>query len=308
MRLSNLQKQGFGEVTSQDGLLSFGEKQYDVIVTNPPFGNVTPKTYDGLYEISGLEHQMAINALESMKDDGRAAIIIGGNTEYNQNGSIKGKDRVFLNYLYAHYNVVDVINMDGKTLYSRQGTGFPVRMILINGRKEFNAKDFAPVQSKARAERVNSYDELLKRVNDDILSNENKPAGVHDTESGESGRVDDISNAGTSTQTGVRDVRTEGGEGQPSVRPSVGRSVQRSDSTTNGTDTGVQSAVDSRPSGVESRPSAAQSSGSTVTQTEAQRDLFDGRDNTERPVAEPVESSGGRRSSRVEDTHRVLGE
>lgn len=308
MRLSNLQKQGFGEVTSQDGTLPFGDKQYDVIVTNPPFGNVTPKVYDGIYEISGLEHQMAINALESMKDDGRAAIIIGGNTEYNTNGTIKGKDRVFLNYLYAHYNVVDVINMDGKTLYSRQGTGFPVRMILINGRKEYNPKDFAPVQSKARAEQVKSYDELYKRVNDDILLNENKSAGVHNTESGESGRVDDSSNAGNAPQTGVRDVRADGGEGQPSVRSTGGRGVQRSDSSANGTDRGVEPSMDTRPSGVEGGSVSSQSSGSATAQAEEQRGLFDRRDDTERPSAESVESSGGRRSPRLDNTHRVLGE
>lgn len=226
MRLSNLAKQGFGEVTSQDGTQPFGEKKYDVVVTNPPFGSVPAKTYDGQYEISGLEHQMAINALESMKDDGRAAIIIGGNTEYNQNGTIKGKDRAFLNYLYAHYNVVDVINMDGKTLYSRQGTGFPVRMILINGRKEFNPRSYAPVIQKARAERVNSYDELYKRVNDDILSDSNKSAGVHDTESGESDGKHDNGHADTATQTGVRNVQPGGSGSEHNVLDTDGRGVR----------------------------------------------------------------------------------
>jgi hypothetical protein len=284
MRLSNLQKQGFGEVTSQDGLQSFGEKKFDVVVTNPPFGNVTPKVYDGIYEISGLEHQMAINALESMKDDGRAAIIIGGNTEYNQNGSIKGKDRAFLNYLYAHYNVVDVINMNGHELYSRQGTGFPVRMILINGRKEFNPRNFAPVIQKARAERVNSYDELYKRVNDDILSDSNKSAGVHNAESGESGRVDDSANAGNITQTGVRNVQPAGSQKQPAGRTSNGSSVSGSSNTTGGTDTKGKPAVDTRPTGVGSRTETSQPSGSTTEQAGEKRNEPGGND-TERPVA-----------------------
>ena len=60
----------------------------------------TPKEYDG-YKISSLEGQMAINALESMKDDGRAAIIIGGKTEYAKNGSLNPKDKAFLGYLYS---------------------------------------------------------------------------------------------------------------------------------------------------------------------------------------------------------------
>lgn len=284
MRLSNLAKQGFKEVTSQDGTKSFGEKKYDVIVTNPPFGSIDEKVYDGIYSISGLEHQMAINALESMKDDGRAAIIIGGNTDYNKNGSIKGKDRAFLNYLYAHYNVVDVINMDGKTLYSRQGTGFPVRMILINGRKKFNPNNFAPVQSKARAEQVKSYDELYKRVNDDILSDNNKPASVYDTESGQSGRVDDSRNAGTSTQTGVRNVQPGGSQGQSAERSSDGRSVSGSNNTTDRTDTTKQSDVDRGPSRVASRTDASQPSRTATQQTGEQQSESGGND-AQRPVA-----------------------
>ncbi|MBQ8949153.1 MAG: strawberry notch C-terminal domain-containing protein [Prevotella sp.] len=298
MRLSNLEKQGFGQVTSQDGLQSFGDKQYEVVVTNPPFGNVPAKTYDGLYEISGLEHQMAINALESMKDDGRAAIIIGGNTEYNQNGTIKGKDRAFLNYLYAHYNVVDVINMNGHELYSRQGTGFPVRMILINGRKEFNPRSFAPVIQKARAERVNSYDELYKRVNDDILSDTNKPASVHDTESGEGRRVDDTSNAGNTTQTGVRNVRTEGGSRQSDTDTKSGSGIQRSDSTP----TGRTSQGGRRVANPEANPNVggglfdfgsgtetSEPSGSTTQQAGEQRPESGGND-TQRPST-PADNS-----------------
>lgn len=238
MRLSNLQKQGFGKVTSQDGTQPFKGK-FDVIVTNPPFGTAIPTIYDGIYEISALEHQMAINALESMKDDGRAAIIIGGNTEYKTNGAVQGKDRVFLNYLYSHYNVVDVINMDGKTLYSRQGTGYPVRMILINGRKQFDPNTFAPVKSKARAEQVKTYEELYKRINDDILSDSNKPAGVHDTESGESRGVDDTSNAGNTTQTGVRNVQPGGSGEQRQLLDRGGQHLQGStESTDQGTITG----------------------------------------------------------------------
>jgi len=307
MRLSNLAKQGFKEVTSQDGTLPFGDKKYDVIVTNPPFGSTEPKVYD-LYSISGLEHQMAINALDAMKDDGRAAIIIGGNTEYTNTGVIKGKDRSFLNYLYSHYNVVDVINMDGKSLYSRQGTGFPVRMILINGRKEFEPNTFAPVQSKARAEQIKTYDELYKRVNDDILSDNNKPAGVHDTESGEGGRVDDTRHAGASAQTGVRNVRTEGGEGQPSVRAELRPSVQGGDNATERTDAAEQQEVDRGLPDVGGRSGANEPSGSAPAPANGEGGNVSERGNdTERPAAESGEPSGGGRSPRVDDTHRVLG-
>lgn len=290
MRLDNLAKQGFGKVTSQDGTRHF-DGQYDVIVTNPPFGTLaTPVIYDGLYEIRGLEHQMTINALASMKDDGRAAIIVGGNTEYTNTGVIKGKDRVFLNYLYSHYNVVDVINMDGKALYTKQGTGYPVRMILINGRKKFDKNTYAPVQSKARAEQVKSYDELYKRVNDDILSNANKPAGVHDTASGESRGVDDTSHAGGTTQTGVRNIRPEGRERQPAERPANGRGVRgvsgNAQSEERGNTVGEGSGmVDGTTTVLHgSRPETSEPNGTTSEQAGEQRPES-GRNDIERPVA-----------------------
>lgn len=174
-RLANLRRQGFKNVTSQDGTQPFADKGFDVVVTNPPFGSATPKEYDG-YKISSLEGQMAINALESMKDDGRAAIIIGGKTEYAKNGSLNPKDKAFLGYLYSHYNVEDVINVDG-SLYAKQGTSYPTRIILINGRR-LNENAFPPVKDKARAEAVKDYDELYKRIEDDILRGERMDSSI----------------------------------------------------------------------------------------------------------------------------------
>ena len=174
-RLANLRRQGFKNVTSQDGTQPFADKDVDVVVTNPPFGSAIPKEYDG-YKISSLEGQMAINALESMKDDGRAAIIIGGKTEYAKNGSLNPKDKAFLGYLYSHYNVEDVINVDGG-LYAKQGTSYPTRIILINGRR-LNENAFPPVKDKARAETVKDYDELYKRIEDDILRGERMDSSI----------------------------------------------------------------------------------------------------------------------------------
>lgn len=190
-RLANLRRQGFKNVTSQDGTQPFNVKPVDIVITNPPFGSATPKDYDG-YKISSLEGQMAINALESMKDDGRAAIIIGGNTEYAKNGSLKPKDKAFLGYLYSHYNVEDVINVDGG-LYAKQGTSYPTRIILINGRRNYDPehKVFPPVEKEARAEAVKDYDELYKRIEDDILRKrgvQREPLGLSNRE-----RVSDVS-------------------------------------------------------------------------------------------------------------------
>ena len=213
-RLANLQRQGFKNVTSQDGTQPFADKDVDVVVTNPPFGSATPRDYDG-YTISSLEGQMAINALESMKDNGRAAIIIGGKTEYAKNGSLNPKDKAFLGYLYSHYNVEDVINVDG-SLYAKQGTTYPTRIILINGRR-FDENAYPPVKDKARAEAVKSYDELYKRINDDILR-----SGRMDSPVGEGGEDANAKpnrpGVADTNEEGVRAGGNGGGEQKPSVR------------------------------------------------------------------------------------------
>ena len=230
-RLANLRRQGFKNVTSQDGTQPFADKDVDVVVTNPPFGSATPKEYDG-YKISSLEGQMAINALESMKDDGRAAIIIGGKTEYAKNGSLNPKDKAFLGYLYSHYNVEDVINVDGG-LYAKQGTSYPTRIILINGRRNYDPehKVFPPVEKDARAETVKDYDELYKRIEDDILRErglQREPLGLSDRErnfdvSGDSLRqkerggngVTNNKEHGSGPDGGVSDLGTGGSDERP---------------------------------------------------------------------------------------------
>mgnify|MGYP002558150993 CR=1 FL=1 len=235
-RLANLRRQGFKNVTSQDGTQPFADKGVDVVVTNPPFGSATPKEYDG-YKISSLEGQMAINALESMKDDGRAAIIIGGKTEYAKNGSLNPKDKAFLGYLYSHYNVEDVINVDG-SLYAKQGTSYPTRIILINGRRNYDPehKVFPPVEKEARAEAVKDYDELYKRIEDDILRSTEQPVDIRRKEKREGDKPSGRENVSDSTEenggrgrlgtTTVHDGTSENSEPtelDPSTRP-VGQS------------------------------------------------------------------------------------
>lgn len=216
-RLANLRRQGFKNVTSQDGTQPFADKDVDVVVTNPPFGSATPKEYDG-YKISSLEGQMAINALESMKDDGRAAIIIGGKTEYAKNGSLNPKDKAFLGYLYSHYNVEDVINVDGG-LYAKQGTSYPTRIILINGRR-LNENAFPPVKDKARAETVKDYDELYKRIEDDILRGERMDSSIGGETRSTQSELDKQGAAGTPKErvrAGERGGSKPDGEREPDL-------------------------------------------------------------------------------------------
>lgn len=213
-RLANLQRQGFKNITSQDGTQPFADKDVDVVVTNPPFGSATPRDYDG-YTISTLEGQMAINALESMKDNGRAAIIIGGKTEYAKNGSLNPKDKALLGYLYSHYKVEDVINVDG-SLYAKQGTTYPTRIILINGRR-YDENAYPPVKDKARAEAVKSYDELYKRINDDILQSKGMDSPVGNGGEDANAKPNRPSVANTNEER-VRAAGNGESEQKPSVR------------------------------------------------------------------------------------------
>lgn len=172
-RLDNLREQGFAEVTQQDAVEPFeGGKQYDVVIANPPFGKREAVNYDGKL-IPGLDPQITLNALASMKDDGKAAIIIGGNMEYGSNGGLKSM-KPFFTYLYDHYNVKGVVDMDGK-LYAKQGTTYPTRMILIDGRRsdEERAQSavYPPVQSKA-IRKADSFETLYDIIDEVINSNE----------------------------------------------------------------------------------------------------------------------------------------
>ncbi|MBS1629530.1 MAG: strawberry notch family protein [Bacteroidetes bacterium] len=166
-RRTNLLTQGYREVTALDASKPFPSKwwrKFDAIVTNPPFGTVDVKVdYDG-YKISSLEQLMALRALDCMATHGKAAIIIGGHTEWDELGRIKaGKNRIFFNYLYSHYNVADVINIDGHKLYSRQGTSFDVRLILISGAKR-EVGGTTPLFSPSSDKVVSDFDTLYERV------------------------------------------------------------------------------------------------------------------------------------------------
>lgn len=297
-RLANLRKLGFGEVTAQNALLPFDGDMVDVVLTNPPFGTVTERVYDGIFKISSLEGQMAINALDKMKDNGRAAIVIGGNTSYRTNGSMNPKDAAFFGYLYSHYNVADVINISGKALYSRNGTGYDVRMILIDGRKTGPfQRVYPPVQSKARAEQVTTFDELYNRVQNDISNLQqvgDRPSGADErpieaTEGTGGTRVrsgSDNPNAGTGERP---DTTSEGvgstpkPSGTTSLRGNEQQGADRLDNGNGGNATSINNVF-------EGNPEQSKGRGNNGGRNERGAGGNDGRET----VAEQPASGGGR--------------
>lgn len=171
VRYENLQYQNvFKKITKQDASEDiFKSKYFDAVISNPPFASLKDKedwiTVGG-YTIKYLDHKMAINALKSLKDNGKAAIIVGGHTDWDAKGRIQaGKNRIFLSYLYKHYNVDDVILIDGHALYSKMGTAFNTRIILINGRKE-KPSGFAPLKTDKLATVIENHQDLFKRFSE----------------------------------------------------------------------------------------------------------------------------------------------
>lgn len=296
-RLANLGRQGFKNVTSQDGTQPFADKDVDVVVTNPPFGSATPKEYDG-YKISSLEGQMAINALESMKDDGRAAIIIGGKTEYAKNGSLNPKDKAFLGYLYSHYNVEDVINVDGG-LYAKQGTSYPTRIILINGRR-LNENAFPPVKDKARAEAVKDYDELYKRIEDDILRGERMDSSIGGETRSAQPELDKQGAAGTPKErvrTGERGGSKPDGERESDLFDSTSVSGTHDDlENQRGTEPredGRLSDGDSRTDGTGAEPSPSKEPTTGTNEQRGNGSGGAGRNDTQPSADEPASTGSG---------------
>lgn len=176
VRLSNLKEQPFAKVSSWDALnppMAFTGK-FDGVVTNPPFGFLSEPILFGNFRIKRLEHAMCLAALRCMKDDGKAAIIIGGHTTWDEQGRVTtGHNRIFLNYLYHFYKVEDIIPINGKKLYSRQGTSFNTRLILINGAKE-RPEGAAPLKNKLHSTVVDTHEELWERVGLDITNNKSQ--------------------------------------------------------------------------------------------------------------------------------------
>lgn len=221
-RLKNLNTQGFGEVLTQDGSKDFKrDKQYDAVVTNPPFGGTQAQEISG-YKMNELAQIMAIKGLDAMKDNGRAGIIIGGNNEFDDKGRMKGRDRIFFNYLFSHYNVDDVIDVAGD-LYRKQGASFPIRVILVNGRKA--KPDGATPLKDFFGEQESDFEGINNRIQK-FISNENiqsaeLESGATDVIPGGGAGLSEQSEQGAVNPTPGEEVSESGGKGKRKPKPAA---------------------------------------------------------------------------------------
>jgi hypothetical protein len=222
-RSKNLEEQGF-KVTGADASEGApSSKQYDVVIANPPFGPVkqddgTSKNFDlsGIqkgYYTNEIDHVIALRALEVMKDDGRAVLILGGihkmaKTDEDRTEGYRSKaKREFYKALYDRYNVVDNFTVVGE-LYAKQGAEWPVDVVVINGRGK-SAKALPGV----KAPRIyNSWDEI-GRILDNVT-----PATSNAGEAGE--LLGSAPDEGATPGTG-EEVRRSGGNagGQRDLGP-----------------------------------------------------------------------------------------
>lgn len=208
-RIESLKAQGFKEVLEGDALdAKVAPKSQDRVMTNPPFGSIkdskgvaTKVSVDG-FKIGQIDHLIAARALETMKDDGKATLIIGANKVA---GGLNTDDRIFFNWLYGNYNVTSHFEVDGD-LYQRQGAGWPVRVITISGRVKSGRA--SPVAGTIQ--RAQNWEQVYEHFAENLDANRAKS---------EPGAVSRPSGA-SAGQAGVQPVR------QPAGKPIAAGSEQ----------------------------------------------------------------------------------
>ncbi|MFT4177534.1 MAG: strawberry notch C-terminal domain-containing protein [Luteolibacter sp.] len=116
----------------------------DRVVANPPFGavmqedgsNQTFETAAG--PTKSIDHAIMLRALEQMAPDGRATFLIGGppKTAKSEEGrkAFYTRKQDFFKHLHENYGVVDHFTVSGE-LYQKQGAGWPVDVITIQGKE-----------------------------------------------------------------------------------------------------------------------------------------------------------------------------
>ena len=171
-RLRQLAIQDFKLITDWDATTmadrpDFPSRAFHYVMANPPFGNIKKVEYQkSQYYLNKLEHLIALNSLEAMRDDGKAFLIIGGHSFANLRGqassTLTAADKIFFNYLYNNYNVTAHVNVDG-SVYRKMGTSFPIRIIMIEGRLQGDqvGQRFAPT-SPGQVTQAANIDELAQ--------------------------------------------------------------------------------------------------------------------------------------------------
>lgn len=217
-RANILRDRGFN-VTEGDALRNEDKTPVDVVVTNPPFGMIYDgegknivnrvKLRDGKeFATTDVGHAIALDALNRMKPDGRAVVIVGSKYDprlEKASDEVRdkaradrykvGNTRLFYKNLFKDYNVTDHFTVAGD-LYAKQGTVFPVDVIVINGtRTPKSDTDFSRPLPAVNLPRVmTTWDQLKGLIDgtpvDGMGTTGNKPSGVGTAPAEEAGQND----------------------------------------------------------------------------------------------------------------------
>ncbi|MEM6251318.1 MAG: class I SAM-dependent methyltransferase [Cyanobacteria bacterium P01_D01_bin.156] len=159
-RAAALRTQGF-RVTENDALNFVPDKKHDAIIMNPPFAGYAKneggyKQFDtGYYQSSFCDHAIALQALRSLKPDGKAVLILCGQPENQVHRYNWSHSKKFYQTLYQQYNVTDHVTVAGK-LYEKQGAAYPMDIIVIQG----TGPSARPLPGEQYPRRYNSFEEL----------------------------------------------------------------------------------------------------------------------------------------------------
>ena len=168
-----------GEVSNENALDSNVKgADFDVVIENPPFGKVG--------DISDIDHEIVMHSLEGLRADGRAVLIVGGvqsNTEDGRREGYRGKaKREFYYNLYNQYNVVDHFTAGGR-MYSKQGTTYPVDVIVIDGK----GKSQRDLPAADLPKLITTYEQLKEKLNDRMVSRGDRGTAGADVSTGAKG-------------------------------------------------------------------------------------------------------------------------
>ena len=275
-------------------------KSQDVVIANPPFG--ATKDADGKtisftvkegYNTNEIDHAIAFKALEAMKDDGRAVLIVGGVLPTSEEGRAEAyrgaAKRAFYYNLYNQYNVVDHFTVAGD-LYKKQGASYPVDVIVIEGRGESERS----LPAAELPEVLDSWLRLKGKLNGRVVPTRiERPVGPPSGED-QTGAGNGESVAGGAGGQGAGTGGEGGAGGNVPSEPNVGPAANEP-----GVGGGVPSTGELEPTGVP--PSVSDEKAPVPGEGAAQPGRGTGTGNQPEPVGRPSGISGQRVISGIKD-------
>jgi len=216
-----------GDIRQTDAMEDTPPNGQDAVIANPPFGKVKGEdgrnkewAFEGSTGTTGeIDHAISMRALSAMKDDGRAVLIVGGHqgdADARKTGYRAPKRRAFWKKLYDNYNVTEHFTLDGD-MYSRQGAGWPVDVVVIEGR----GKSGKSLPMKEAPVLYNAWDQLKGRI--DGQQDSLDPRGQRSADSGGSDAPpQQTTDRGTVSGSSEASVRPDGARDQGNGRRPVG--------------------------------------------------------------------------------------